>query len=405
MSFQTALSGLNAASTHLDVTAHNIANVQTSGFKESRAEFADVYATSSGDVSATATGSGVRISAVKQQFSQGTIDFTDSSLDLAISGEGFFVLEDSEGIVYTRSGAFSVDNEGYVVNYALQRLQVYPTSAGDSFSTGSLEDLQLVTSENPPQETSVAEIGVNLPVNESTPAVTTFDPLVADSFNNSSSLTIYDSLGATHSATTYYVKSSVSNAWDTYLYIDGNAVGGANTLTFDSSGNLIAPASGQITYPSYDAGNGSSPIVLTQDFIDTTQYGGEFGVNQLTQDGYPTGRLTGIEIDQNGVVSARFTNGQADRLGKVALAIFTNPNGLQQTGDTTWGETFASGQPRRGEAGTSDFGLIQSGALENSNVNLTDQLVEMITAQRNFEANSQMIQTADAVTQTILNIR
>lgn len=405
MSFQTALSGLNAATSHLDVTAHNVANVQTAGFKESRAEFADVFATSSGDVSATATGSGVRIAAVKQQFSQGNIDFTDNSLDLAISGEGFFVLEDSEGIAYTRAGAFSVDKDGFVVNQALQRLQVYPPSAGDSFSTGSLNDLQLRTSENPPRESSVAEVGVNLPVNAAVPSVGTFDPLVPDSFNNSSSLTVYDSLGATHSATTYYVKTGTPNTWETYLYIDGNAVGGANNLTFNTSGSLVTPASGQIAYPAYNAGNGSAPLTLTQDFIDTTQYGGEFGVNNLSQDGFPTGRLTGIEIDQKGVVSARFTNGQADRLGKVAVAIFANPNGLQQTGDTAWGETFASGQPRRGEAGTSDFGLIQSGALENSNVNLTDQLVEMITAQRNFEANSQMIQTADAVTQSVLNIR
>lgn len=405
MSFQTALSGLNAASSKLDVTANNIANVNTTGYKESRAYFSDVFATASGDVSATAVGSGVRMSAVQQQFSQGNIEFTESSLDLAISGEGFFVLEDSEGLAYSRAGAFSVDRDGNVVNHALQRLQVYPVSAGGTFASGSLSDLQLQTTENPPQATRTAQVGVNLPASETTPAIAVFDPTIPDSYNSASSLTVYDTLGTTHSATMYYVKEPALNTWSQYMYVDGSAVGGANSMVFDTNGVLQTPANGMITYPAHDPGNGAANLNLTFDFNDTTQFGAEFGVNSLTQDGFSTGRMTGIEVDQQGIISARFTNGQSQQLGKVAMAIFSNPQGLQQLGDTSWAETFASGQARQGEAGTSDFGLVQSGALENSNVDLTEQLVEMIMAQRNFEANSQMISTADSVTQTILNIR
>ncbi|GAA4082573.1 flagellar hook protein FlgE [Zhongshania borealis] len=405
MSFSTALSGLNAAQSHLDVTAHNIANVNTTGFKGSRTAFADVYATSNNDVAKTTPGSGVRVNAITQQFSQGNVDFTGNNLDLAVSGEGFFTLQGSSGVTYTRSGAFSVDADGYVVNNSLERLQVFePTGNGD-FSTGSLTDLQLEVNENAPQETSLAEIGVNLPANATAPTITPLDPSIPSSYNHATSLTVYDSLGTQHTATMYFAKDAVANTWNQSLYVDDVAVGTANTLSFTSAGVLQTPASGQITYPAFDPGTGSADMNLSFDFTSSTQYGADFGVNSLQQDGFTTGRLTGIEVDSSGVVSARYTNGQATQLGKVAMAIFTNPNGLQQQGDTSWAETFASGSPRIGEGGTSNFGLLQSGALESSNVDLTEQLVEMITAQRNFQANAQMISTADQVTQAIINIR
>ncbi|CAA0091056.1 Flagellar hook protein FlgE [Zhongshania aliphaticivorans] len=405
MSFRIALSGLNAASAQLDVTANNIANVNTTGFKGSRAAFADVYATSNNDVTKTTPGAGVRLNTITQEFSQGNIDFTDNNLDLAISGEGFFTMKGSSGVTYSRAGAFSVDRDGYVVNNSLERLQVFPPSGDGSFSTGSLSDLQLEVSENAPQSTERAEIGVNLPADAPEPAVSPFDPSLPTSYNHSTSMTIYDSLGTQHTATMYFVKDSAANSWNQQLYVDDAAVGGFNSMSFSNSGELQVPTSGLITYPSFDPGTGSENLDLSFDFTSTTQYGQEFGVNNLQQDGYTTGRLTGIEVDTSGVVSARFTNGQSKELGKVAMANFSNPNGLQQQGDTSWAETYASGSPRVGEAGSSDFGLLQSGALESSNVDLTSQLVEMITAQRNFQANTQMISTADAVTQAIINIR
>jgi flagellar hook protein FlgE len=405
MTFRLALSGLNAAQADLTVTANNIANTATNGFKGSRAEFAELFSVSPQGVSSNAIGNGVRVSNVAQQFTQGNIDFTDNSLDLALSGQGFFILNDGGALAYTRAGAFQVDNQGYVVNARNQRLQVYPPSADGQFNTGALTDIQLVTSESAPAATTNVDVTLNLPANAAQPTVATFDPANVNSYNNATSLTTYDSLGAAHTATMYFVKTANPNEWTTQLYVDGNAVGGAQTLEYDNTGALIAPANGQITFPAYTPATGAADMNMAFNFADTTQYGGSFTVNAITQDGYTTGRLIGMDIDSTGVVQARFTNGRSLALGQVALANFSNPQGLQQLGDTNWAETFGSGQALRGQAGNSGFGLVQSGALEASNVDITAQLVNMITAQRNFQANAQMISTQDSITQTIINIR
>lgn len=405
MPFRLALSGLNAASTDLSVTANNVANVATAGFKGSRAEFADLFATSQTGVSATATGNGVRVSNVAQQFTQGNIDFTDNSLDLAISGQGFFMLSDNGALGFSRAGAFQVDRDGFVVNAKQQRLQVYPPLANGGFNTGGLADLNLTTGESAPSASTAVDVTLNLPADAQQPATAVFDPADATSYNNATSLTVYDSLGAAHTATLYFVKGATANNWNTHLYIDGAAVGGAQALAYSNAGVLTTPASGQITFPAHAVATGAADLNLTFDFGETTQFGGSFAVNAITQDGFTTGRLIGIDIDASGIVQARFTNGRSTPLGQIAMANFANPQGLQQLGDTTWAETFASGQALRGQAGNSGFGLLQAGALEASNVDITEQLVNMITAQRNFQANAQMISTADSITQTIINIR
>ena len=400
MPFAVALSGLNAASSDLSVTANNIANANTTGFKASRAEFADVFA-----VGAQSIGNGVSMSSVSQQFSQGGVDFTDRGLDLAISGEGFFTMRDRGVISYSRAGAFGVDRDGFVTNAQNQRLQIFPVASNGTFNTGTLSDLQLATVDSPPQATSTAEFGVNLPANAAVPPVPTFDPTNASSYNHSTAVTIYDSLGATHSATAYFVKTATPNQWDVRFYVDGTAVGGANTLTYSNLGVLQNPVGGGITLPAYTPPTGAAPITLTANLLNSTQYGSTFGVNQLSQDGFASGRLSNIDVDTTGVIFARFTNGRSVPLGQVALSNFANTQGLRQLGNTSWGETFTSGDAVRGSPGTGSFGLVQSGALESSNVDLTQQLVNMITAQRNFQANAQMISTADQVTQTIINIR
>ncbi len=404
MPFNIALSGLNAASADLDVTANNIANANTTGFKESRAEFVDVYAVANQGISATSTGSGARLAQLSQQFTQGNVDFTQNNLDLAINGQGFFVLADDGGTVYSRAGSFQTDREGYVVNGQDQRLQVFPPAGDGSFNTGSLEDLQLATTEGTPQATSVIELGANLPADAVPPPVA-FDPAEPASYNHSTATTVFDSLGAEHTAQIYFVRDAAATSWQAYLYTDGTAVGTAQPVVFDPDGTLNTPTDGQLLFGNFTPTNGDDPLPLQVDVLQTTQYGGDFSVNRLFQDGYASGRLTGIDINPEGVALARYTNGQAIPLGKVALANFANPQGLQQLGDTTWTETFSSGNALNGEAGTSSLGLIQSGALEASNVDLTDQLVNMITAQRNFQANAQMISTADTITQTIINIR
>lgn len=405
MPFAIALSGLNAASADLGVTANNVANVNTTGFKMSRAEFAEVFAVGTQSVGSSASGSGVRLSSVSQQFTQGNIDFTDNALDLAIGGEGFFVLSDNGARAYTRAGAFSVDNEGNVVNAQGQRLQAYPNAGDNLFNTGAPTDLRLATGANPPEATTSATLGLNLPADAAVPPTAAFDPADPSSFNHTTSVTIYDSLGAAHTATVYFIKDAAVNTWDTQVEIDGTPVTGSSQVVFADDGSLQSPAGGLMPLDAWTPSTGAADISMAMDFGATTQYGNAFGVNSLSQDGFTTGRLTGVSVDEDGVVFARFTNGQSTALGKLALANFANPQGLQQVGDTAWGESFASGDALLGEAGTASFGNIQSGALEASNVDLTAQLVQMITSQRNFQANAQMISTADTVTQTVINIR
>jgi flagellar hook protein FlgE len=428
MPFNIALSGLNAASTDLEVTGNNIANAATNGFKESRAEFADLYASAIQDTSSNAVGQGVRVAKVAQQFGQGSIDFTSNNLDLAISGQGFFVLENTDGTqAYTRAGAYSVDRDGFVINHANDRLQVYGAATGvggvTTFNTGVLEDLQLPTTPSAPSATSSVSAALNLDSTQSTPTAT-FNPANPASYNSSTSATVYDSLGNAHTSTMYFRKSGLlpsgQTRWEQHYYVDGTEVppetaagpapaGTPFTLDFDQSGALTAvngAAATSAAASAYDPGNGAAPISpLTMEFAGTTQYGSSFAVNNLSQDGFTSGRLAGVDIDTEGVIFARYTNGQSSPLGKVALAKFNNQQGLRQVGDTSWQESYSSGTPQLGEAGTSSFGQIQSGALEASNVDIAQQLVNLITAQRNFQANAEVISTADSITQTVINIR
>jgi len=406
MSFRISLSGMNAATADLNVTSNNIANANTTGFKESRAEFGDVFAASAYGLSKNAIGAGVRLQAVAQQFAQGNVDFTGKNLDLAINGQGFFTLSDNGSTVYSRAGNFGADKDGFVVNPSGQRLQVYmPNAAGTGFDTGRLSDLQLSTGDSAPKATGNVTVQSNLPANASAPTVSPFDPTDPNTYNRTTSLTVYDSLGAAHSQSLYFVKTATPNQWQVYNYVDGTAVGGAQTLQYSSTGALTSPSPGQIALAPYTPATGAAAMNITLDFGNSTQFGDTFGLSSLTQDGYTTGRLTGIEVGTDGVVQARYTNGVSTPLGQVAMTNFANPQGLQPLGNNAWSETSESGQPRRGQAGSSEFGAIQGGALESSNVDLTAQLVNMITAQRNFQANAQMIQTQDQVTQTVINIR
>ncbi|RLJ16759.1 flagellar hook protein FlgE [bacterium endosymbiont of Escarpia laminata] len=423
MAFRIALSGLDAASTDLEVTGNNIANASTIGFKESRAEFADIYANSLTDVSSTVSGSGVRVSGVAQQFGQGSIDFTANNLDLALNGEGFFVTQSENGDrSFTRAGSFSVDRDGYVVNHTQARLQVFPPvdPAGTLFNTGTTTDLNLPVVSGDPGATSAVISTVNLDAAEPVPGTpfnaAVFPPL-AGSYNHSTATTIYDSLGASHTMSMYYVREAANpNQWSAYTFVDNVNVPALDgspeaDLRFDTSGLLISGAgdvgaTGQVTMSTFTPAVGAAPIAgMTFDYSNATQFGAGFAVNELTQNGFTSGTLSGVDVDANGVVFARFTNGRSEALGKVALAHFNNEQGLRQVGDTSWVESFASGDAQLGEAGSAGIGVIQSGALENSNVDIAQQLVNLITAQRNFQANAQVITTADAITQTVINIR
>lgn len=406
MSFNASLSGINAANADLNVTSNNIANSNTVGFKSSRAEFADLFSSTSYGLARNAVGAGVKVSNVAQQFSQGNINPTGRNLDFAIDGEGFFTVSKNGDTFYTRAGNFQPDNRGFVVTPDGARLQVYAPNPTGGFDVGRTSDLQLATSDSPPRPSGLVELMVTLPGAAPQPTVQPFDPSESNSYNASSGgVTVYDSLGVPHIQTSYFVKTENPNEWQVYNYVDGEQVGEPGILEFDSNGALVSPADGRIAMDPYNPGNGAGTLELDLDITGTTQYGNGFALRSVNQDGFPSGKLTTIDVAEDGVVYARYSNGDDIALGQLVLTNFINPQGLQATGNNMWAATHASGAARSGTPDSSDFGRIQAGALEGSTVDLTEQLVNMITAQRNFQANAQMISTQDQATQTVINIR
>ncbi len=406
MAFNIALSGLNAASKDLEVTGNNIANTGTTGFKGSRAEFAEVFNAAGPNLSSTQTGSGVRLTNVAQQFTAGSVETTNNSLDFAISGEGFFTLRDGKGYSYTRAGAFQKDQNGFVTNAEGQRLQVFPALSNGSFDNSTLSDLQLVTSQNAAKATSEVQMSLNLPSDALAPA-TPFDPVNdPSSYNQATPFTAYDSLGATHSGVVYFVKDAAANVWNANLYVDGVSTGASQPITFNSSGALVSPANGRLAFGAVSVSPGADPMQLTLDLSNATQFGNTYAASSINQDGYPTGVLASIDVSREGVVQAKYSNGQSTALGQLAMARFSNEQGLRQLDNTNWAASYDSGTPIMGAAGNGTYGNVQAGALEASNTaDLTAQLVNLIKAQRNYQANAQVISTDNQLTQTILNIR
>lgn len=625
MAFNTGLSGLRAASVDLDVTGNNIANASTVGFKGSKAQFGDLYASGFLSAGTTPIGDGVKVQDVKQSFGQGNISFTDNGLDLAIDGDGFFILNNGGEIRYSRAGQFQIDKEGYVINNQNMRVQGY-TADEDGNLSGIRGDLQIATDNLAPRRTTSLQTDVNLDsreevlerrvrnlgeldmdgantvdsetftitYNDDTPdesvsipagatarqaaaeiseatgfsasATTTatltgmtdadvtpgfnfelsigtgqiqvdtdgintlselrdrinatdentilatinsagdleitqnqgenitynypgipggnpvtergtvipvadrniesvtgtstttnfadafdngniqvtnaFNPIDQRTYNHATSTTIYDSLGNSHEMTQFYVKEpSPGNGvgqseWSIYLQIDGEYVGNTDinpyTARFNEDGSLASingDTNGEIIItdwtpkdpagdpngadgPPADPGSVVSPIpeppsssAFVLDLGETTQYGSTFGVNDQQQNGYTTGRLSGLDVSDEGVLFARYTNGQSQELGQVALAGFQNTDGLSPVGETSWVETFESGQPIIGAPDTGTLGSIKASSVEESNVDLSAELVNLIIAQRNYQANAKTIETSDAVTQTIINLR
>lgn len=570
MSFQTGLSGLRAATSDLNITANNIANASTTGFKQSRAEFGDVYAASLSESGSRTIGSGVSLQRVAQQFTQGTISFTRRPLDIAINGRGFFVLDDDGARSYTRSGIFAIDKDGFVRSNTGAGLIGFAADAEGNIDVGNEQILRIEAFNLPPNQTTSAEIGFNLDASAAAPDGTlfpTFDPTDQRTFNHASSLTVYDSEGMPHVATMYYrkdqpnpaIEQGLNNDWAVYVSIDGTLVNNnpanltqapaataavantssatiaavtnaayttspnyatEHTITFDAtaanytvtSRNLLTGAtvtSAPIAYVSGGAnaslaaagiasftvtdgatgttapqpgetfhirpatapdpngflsafriqfntdgtlnttppagfttrlviddwvparqvqevfgsnaepngpnGGASTPVfngLVDEGFSDfvidingSTQFGDDFNIDFLRQDGFSKGQLVGTEISETGVLFARYTNGQSLTLGQILLADFQNQQALTPIGNTEWGESFESGQPIPGIAGAGAFGSLQSGALEDSNVDLSEELVDLIVAQRNFQANAKTIETNNAITQTVINIR
>lgn len=408
MSFQQGLSGLNAASKNLEVIGNNVANASTVGFKQSRTQFADVYANSLTGGGASQIGIGTQISTVAQQFTQGNITATNNSLDLAINGGGFFRLSNGGEVTYSRNGQFQMDNQGFIVNSEGSRLTGYVANAAGVLATGSPAEININTADLPPLASTAVDGTVNLDSRNTTLTAAGFDPTDPTTFHNSTAVTIYDSLGNAHALQSYFVKTNPGE-WNVFTTVDGTPTTTLPTptavMTFSGTGTTpaIAPPTPNVSYTPTTGATG--PQNMTLDFGNSTQFGSAFSVSNLSQDGYASGTLAGFNIDGAGEIVGRYTNGQSATLAQVVLANFTNPNGLSQLGGNTWAESAGSGPALVSTPTTSGLGVLQSSAVEESNTDLTAELVNMITAQRVYQANAQTIKTQDQVLQTLVNLR
>ncbi|MDN5751962.1 MAG: flagellar hook protein FlgE [Nitrosospira sp.] len=402
MSFQQGLSGLNAASSRLDVIGNNVANTNTVGFKQSKAQFADVYANSlsGGDQ----PGLGVQVAAIAQQFSQGSITTSNNPLDIAINGNGFYRLSDQGAISYSRNGQFHQDKDGYIVNSTGLRLTGYTANAAGQINAGAPSDIWISSADLPPSATTLVSALVNLDSREAILSSAAFNMTDPTTYSSFMPVPLHDSLGNSHTVSTYFVKTA-ANAWDVFASSDGAMLNGGlsiGALNFLPNGALSGAAIFPVTKT---VTTGANPVVFNLDFTGTTQFGSSFGVNALAEDGYASGRLTGFDVGADGMILGSYSSGKSLSLGQVVLADFANPQGLQSQGDNTWIESPESGVPLIGVPKTGSLGGLQSGAVEDSNVELTSELVNMIMAQRVYQANAQTIKTHDQVLQTAVNLR
>ncbi|WP_318512379.1 flagellar hook protein FlgE [Photobacterium leiognathi] len=396
MSFDIALSGLDATNVQLNTISNNIANVSTSGFKESRTEFSAVY-------NGMQAG-GVEVAAISQNFDKtGSITGTGRPLDLAISGSGFFVTKDHTGqTLYTRSGVFGSDKDNNIVSNNGAKLQGYTVDANNNLQAGAVGNLKITTASLPAKATDELAFVANLDARSSVidPAINPFDPNSTDSFNSSYTSKVYDSLGNPHTVTQYFTKTN-ANEWQVSVVVDGAATPSqTQNVVFNTDGTLqspTAPFAVNFNPAGADAAN------INIDIAGTTQFGADFGVSTNAPNGYTSGELAGVRVEDNGMVFATYTNGQSQLQGQVMLADFANPQGLVKTNGTSWIQSFSSGAPVNGAPGTGTLGGLVAGALEGSNVDLTSELVSLMTAQRNYQANAKTISTSDKLTQSLFN--
>jgi len=427
MSFQQGVSGLTASARNLEVIGNNVANASTVGAKVARAEFADVYARAiSGGTSAI--GLGVSQTAVTQQFSQGSFKTTDGPLDMAINGTGFFQLKDLSGMSqYTRNGQFKVDRDGFITSTQGARLLGYPANDQGVLVPGQAQPLILPTAGIKPSVTKAVTLELNLDARATTTYDETKTPLIdfnnAKTYNNATSVNVYDSKGQEVSLT-YYFQKAGADTWNVYAAANGATINPNDeglplpitTLNFPPNGSApINPVDDTLPLPmvpfdvpatSNFQGAATEPIPgVSLDLSTLTQFGAIFGVTNVTQDGFPPGQLNAIKVQPNGIVLATYSSGQSTPVGQVELATFRNVQGLQPLGGNVWGATFESGDAVPGTPGSGNLGVLQSGVVEESNVDLTQELVAMMVAQRIYQANAQTIKTQDSVLQTLVNLR
>ena len=432
MAFQQGLSGLASSSRAIDVTSNNIANTSTVGFKAGQALFADIYAATLVEASSNLqVGIGSSTSIVRQTFTQGSLSTSNNPLDLAINGNGFFRVQRNDGTVaYSRNGQFDIDRDGFIVNANGDKLTGFRVGAvvdGQTVFEGVPGNLMVDVANIEPRATSQGvSLIANLDARESNmlsrvPPGSNFDPAKApghpiDSYNATTSLKVFDSLGNAHSLTLYFVRPEpdpdapeLARAWLIYPSLNGDtATPNADPETspwridFDELGRPTGAMSFEFTRT---LTNGAAPLKFPVDLRNLTQFGSPFSVTSARQDGYTTGQLSGVVTTAEGVVQGRYSNGETKNIGRIALAHFQSPNGLRSLGNNLWAESPDSGQPTLGGAGTGLLGTISTGTVEESNVDLTRELVNLIIQQRNYQANAQSIRTQDQMLQTVVNLR
>lgn len=393
-----ANTGMRAAMSDMEVISNNIANANTVGYKRSLATFSDIYPSGAGGSNLQA-GLGVAVAGIQQNFKRGGSEITESPLDLMIGADGFFVMKDKNTgqTTYTRAGRFELGEGGYI-GIQNMRLQGFSASNGVISVGGDLGDLQISSDPRSASATATVSNNINLDSNSDVPAGA-FDSTDATTYNYKTEKTIYDSLGNKHSVSLYYVKTA-SNAWDVNAFVDGTSIG-TGSMTFGTDGKLTATSG--LSALSFVPGNGAaSPQSLAITMTGTTQFGSANEVRITSQDGYPVGKLNGYEIDRDGNVIATYSNDERVLVGKIAIAQFQSPGALATIGNMSWLETSESGSPII-NPNNSD-GNINSGTLELSNVDLTQEMINLIGAQHNFQANAQVEQTYNEVMQTVIKI-
>ena len=423
MAFQHGLSGLNASSKNLDVIGHNIANANTTGFKSSRAEFADLVASSMGAGGGANYGIGVEVAAVAQQFSQGNVTVTGNNLDVAINGNGFFKVQQADGsAAYTRAGNFKLDKTGDLVTNGGAQVMGFKVDPATGLSTSEAQPLSFPTGapiQAKQTESIKATLNLDARAKDSAGDATATPPVPATPRSTyGTSINVYDTQGVATPVNLYFMKTANPNEWAVYNQLDDptavppvTAIS-LGTIAFDENGK-IDPATATLTLtvsPTANPNAGAAAPAVADfpvdiDMSGATQFGSKFAVADLSQDGYASGDLTSINISNDGMVMASYSNGVTRSEAQVALANFRNPQGLLAVGGNNWVESFDSGPAVLGKPGDGNFGALRSGALEDSNVDLTAELVNMMTAQRAYQANAQTIKTQDQVMSTLVNLR
>ena len=417
MSFYTSLTGLNAAAAELSVASNNIANSSTTSFKRSNVSFGDIFASSASSNTATAMGGGVALIGVNQEFSQGGLELSDNALDVAITGDGFFPLASGDGSeLYTRNGGFMLNDNNQIVNSAGHTLQVHPLDI-DGVSNFNQAMIPLEVNRSVAALPSTV-INLNIKLPDASEVIgdgsgnIAIDPDDPTTYNQAQTISLFDDAGEPYTAVIYYQKIEnngvigglglgETDQWRTAIHVDGNPVAASTgDYSFNQDGVAVLAANQTIAASPVD---GRTQLITLN--VTAATHTKAFEIVDQTQDGVPEGDLVNINVAENGSVVATYSNGTQQVSGRINLATFTSAQGLGQKGNTVYTATGESGTLAYGEPGSNGVGTLAGGATERSNVDITEELVKLISAQRNFQSNAKAMETSGTLTQTLINMR